>query len=196
MSFVRDGVSIYRSERPSRPLRSRRIQESSCHCGSRRCVVDRRIHPDSAFDDDIRSNWIGARREGTQEAAWSVHRRVLCGVRQHSRLERRSVFRPHLVRVQWNRNRCLLHSGWTPSTFVSSRGDRAKKRAARPEDFMDEEDLAELRESRKLVDETEEMDFGGTAGEKRRVAGEPEEQECVRLVLMPIIHMRLLTPVE
>ena len=30
---------------------------------------------------------------------------------------------------------------------MSSRNDRAKKRAARPEDFMDDEDLAELRES-------------------------------------------------
>ena len=32
--------------------------------------------------------------------------------------------------------------GWTPSTFVSSRSDRARQQAARPEDFMDEEDLA------------------------------------------------------
>ena len=66
--------------------------------------------------------------------------------------------------------------GWTPSTFVSSRGDRTKARAARPEDFMDEEDLAELRESRKLVDETDEMDFGGTAAEKARTAAAGEEE--------------------
>ena len=69
--------------------------------------------------------------------------------------------------------------GWTPSTFVSSRSDRAKKKAARPEDFMDEEDLAEMRENQKLVDEHEEMDFGGTAAEKRRQAGEADDQECV-----------------
>ncbi|RPD64508.1 DUF1604-domain-containing protein [Lentinus tigrinus ALCF2SS1-7] len=67
--------------------------------------------------------------------------------------------------------------GWTPATFVSSRSERAKKKAARPEDFMDEEDLAELRESRKLVDEHEEMDFGGTAAEKRKQGGEGDEQE-------------------
>ena len=67
--------------------------------------------------------------------------------------------------------------GWTPATFVSSRSDRAKKKAARPEDFMDEEDLAELREGRKLVDEHEEMDFGGTAAEKGRQGGVAEEQE-------------------
>ncbi|KAH9066795.1 hypothetical protein EDB87DRAFT_1588266 [Lactarius vividus] len=37
--------------------------------------------------------------------------------------------------------------GWTPSTFVSSRAERAKQKASRPEDYMDEEDLAELREN-------------------------------------------------
>ena len=54
---------------------------------------------------------------------------------------------------------------------------------------MDEEDLAELRESRKLVDETEEMDFGGTAAEKRRLAGEADEQECV----CPVAHCNVFT---
>ncbi|CDO68796.1 hypothetical protein BN946_scf184805.g5 [Trametes cinnabarina] len=61
--------------------------------------------------------------------------------------------------------------GWTPSTFVSSRSDRAKKKVARPEDFMDEEDLAEIRENRKLVDEHEEMEFGSIAAEKRKQDG-------------------------
>ncbi|KAI0741391.1 hypothetical protein C8Q80DRAFT_1194175 [Daedaleopsis nitida] len=73
--------------------------------------------------------------------------------------------------------------GWTPSTFVSSRSDRAKKRAAQPEDFMDDEDLAELREDRKLVDEHEEMNFGGTAAEKRRQAGEADEQDPISAAL-------------
>ncbi|XDG05624.1 hypothetical protein ABKA04_005239 [Annulohypoxylon sp. FPYF3050] len=44
--------------------------------------------------------------------------------------------------------------GWTPSTFVSSRANRRKDDAAakqqRPEDFMDEEDLADAEEARKL----------------------------------------------
>ena len=58
--------------------------------------------------------------------------------------------------------------GWTPAAFVSSRGARAAAaKQARPEDFMDDEDLAERKESRMLVDETEEADlgagFGGTA---------------------------------
>lgn len=70
-------------------------------------------------------------------------------------------------------------AGWTPSTFASSRGDRAKKKQARPEDFMDEEDLAELQESRQLVDENEEMDFGGTEAELRQRAGVDTEDECV-----------------
>ncbi|QRW02697.1 G patch domain-containing protein 1 [Ceratobasidium sp. AG-Ba] len=45
--------------------------------------------------------------------------------------------------------------GWAPATFKSSRTNRASQKAARPEDFMDEEDLAELRDSQKLVDTTE-----------------------------------------
>ncbi|KZP01562.1 DUF1604-domain-containing protein [Calocera viscosa TUFC12733] len=46
--------------------------------------------------------------------------------------------------------------GWTPQTFISSRSNRAsnKERVQRPEDFMDEEDLAELRADQKLVDTT------------------------------------------
>lgn len=31
--------------------------------------------------------------------------------------------------------------GWTPSTFVSSRGQRADSKSAKPQDFMDDEDL-------------------------------------------------------
>ncbi|XP_067105662.1 G patch domain-containing protein 1 isoform X1 [Osmerus mordax] len=33
--------------------------------------------------------------------------------------------------------------GWTPSTFLSSRQQKAEKKNARPEDFMDDEDLGE-----------------------------------------------------
>lgn len=67
--------------------------------------------------------------------------------------------------------------GWAPSTFISSRSDRAKAKAARPEDFMDEEDLAELRESRKLVDENEEMEFGDTEAELRRRTGAEDSEK-------------------
>jgi G patch domain-containing protein 1 len=67
-------------------------------------------------------------------------------------------------------------TGWTPSTFVSSRSDRAKQKKARPEDFMDEEDLAELAENRKLVDTTEEMDLtGGTSAERGRQVDDESE---------------------
>ncbi|KAF8316649.1 hypothetical protein DL93DRAFT_2056211 [Clavulina sp. PMI_390] len=62
--------------------------------------------------------------------------------------------------------------GWTPSTFKSSRDSRAASKAARPEDFMDDEDLEELRNSKKIVDQTEEMDLlGGTQGELSRRGG-------------------------
>ncbi|KAF5373290.1 hypothetical protein D9615_007371 [Tricholomella constricta] len=62
--------------------------------------------------------------------------------------------------------------GWAPSTFVSSRSDRAKQKAARPEDFMDEEDLQELKDSRKLVDTTDEMNL---TSDSRGGVAEPEQ---------------------
>ena len=57
------------------------------------------------------------------------------------------------------------YAGWTPSTFVSSRVDRAKQKASRPEDYMDEEDLAELRESQIMAgvkQQQQEGAFGAT----------------------------------
>lgn len=53
---------------------------------------------------------------------------------------------------------------------------------------MDEEDLQELRESRTLVDTTQEMDLtGGTAAElKRRQVGNDGEQEYVRFLTILI----------
>ncbi|KIJ65418.1 hypothetical protein HYDPIDRAFT_27428 [Hydnomerulius pinastri MD-312] len=75
--------------------------------------------------------------------------------------------------------------GWAPSTFVSSRSDRAKARAAKPEDFMDEEDLAELRADQKLVDEHDEMDIiGGTQAERdRRGGADDSEKDPITLAL-------------
>ncbi|KAF7193000.1 G patch domain-containing protein 1 [Pseudocercospora fuligena] len=59
--------------------------------------------------------------------------------------------------------------GWTPSTFVSSRSNRAKPQQdgaqQRPEDFMDEEDLAEQAESQKLETQGTFAGLGNTAGE-------------------------------
>lgn len=53
--------------------------------------------------------------------------------------------------------------GWTPSTFVSSRQNRAKDvKQQRPEDFMDEEDLREAEESRKLQTAEDFAGFGST----------------------------------
>lgn len=58
---------------------------------------------------------------------------------------------------------------------MSSRGDRAKQKVVRPEDFMDEEDLQELKDSRNMVDTTEEMDLTGGRG----MDFEESEKECV-----------------
>lgn len=79
----------------------------------------------------------------------------------------------------------IQYKGWVPQTFVSSRSDRAKKQAARPEDFMDEEDLQDLKDSRNLVDVTEEMDFlGGTQAELRGNADEDIDKEFVANFLL------------
>ncbi|KAI8394021.1 uncharacterized protein BYT42DRAFT_609781 [Radiomyces spectabilis] len=65
--------------------------------------------------------------------------------------------------------------GWQPSNFVSSRSSRNQQRELRPEDFMDEEDLQELADARKLV-ATEEFDIlGGT--EKEMAARRQQQQE-------------------
>ena len=71
--------------------------------------------------------------------------------------------------------------GWAPSTFVSSRSDRAKAQTVKPEDFMDEEDLAERRADQRLVSEHDEMDIlGGTQAEMARKTGVDDGQkECV-----------------
>lgn len=62
--------------------------------------------------------------------------------------------------------------GWTPTTFVSSRQNRAKERVQqRPEDFMDEEDLREAEESRRLQTADEFAGFGSTESELHRRGG-------------------------
>ncbi|CAF9926756.1 MAG: hypothetical protein ALECFALPRED_003525 [Alectoria fallacina] len=59
--------------------------------------------------------------------------------------------------------------GWTPSTFLSSRTNRKKDAPPaqqRPEDFMDEEDLAEAEEARKIQTVDAFAGLGSTAGEQ------------------------------
>jgi G patch domain-containing protein 1 len=57
---------------------------------------------------------------------------------------------------------------------VSSRNERAQQNAARPEDFMDEEDLQEIRDSMKFVDNRDQMDFEAATSQKVQL---PEEDE-------------------
>ncbi|KAI9473868.1 MAG: hypothetical protein EXX96DRAFT_579691 [Benjaminiella poitrasii] len=69
--------------------------------------------------------------------------------------------------------------GWEPTNYVSSRNSRNEKKQARPEDFMDEEDLQDMTSARKLV-ATEEFDtLGGTERElaaRRQHQREEEER--------------------
>ena len=59
--------------------------------------------------------------------------------------------------------------GWTPSTFVSSRSNRAteetKKVVQRPEDFMDEEDLADAAEHERVITSASFAGMGSMEGE-------------------------------
>lgn len=65
--------------------------------------------------------------------------------------------------------------GWTPSAFVSSRTNRRKDDLTaaqqRPEDFMDDEDLADAEESRKLQTAQDFASFGSTEDEVGRSGG-------------------------
>ncbi|KAL0469422.1 hypothetical protein QR685DRAFT_526422 [Neurospora intermedia] len=65
--------------------------------------------------------------------------------------------------------------GWTPSTFVSSRTNRHKDtpRAVqqRPEDFMDEEDLADAEEAKKIQTNAAFAGLGSTANDATRASG-------------------------
>nr|POE47768.1 g patch domain-containing protein 1 [Quercus suber] len=64
--------------------------------------------------------------------------------------------------------------GWTPSTFVSSRSNRAKdakSQGQRVEDFMDEEDLAEQAESQKLETHTAFAGLGNGGGDNASRSG-------------------------
>ncbi|KAI9782969.1 MAG: hypothetical protein M1839_004444 [Geoglossum umbratile] len=62
--------------------------------------------------------------------------------------------------------------GWTPSSFVSSRGkqkkDAAKPAQQRPEDFMDEEDLADAAEAQRLETSRAFTGLGSTEDDTRR----------------------------
>ncbi|XP_043959134.1 G patch domain-containing protein 1 isoform X2 [Gambusia affinis] len=63
--------------------------------------------------------------------------------------------------------------GWTPSTFVSSRQQKAEKHHARPEDFMDEEDFGEHGIAPKEITTSEEFSSSrrDPAAEKARAVG-------------------------
>lgn len=62
--------------------------------------------------------------------------------------------------------------GWTPSTFVSSRQNRAKDALKqRAEDFMDEDDIREAEEARNLQTNEDFSGFGSTATDATRRGG-------------------------
>ncbi|KAG1469052.1 hypothetical protein G6F56_003486 [Rhizopus delemar] len=87
--------------------------------------------------------------------------------------------------------------GWEPTNYVSSRNSRNERKDARPEDFMDEEDLEHMAGSRKLV-ATEEFDIlGGTEREilaRRKQQEEEDEKRGTELGFIGSSLMDMLGP--
>lgn len=61
--------------------------------------------------------------------------------------------------------------GWSPSEFRSTRADKAKGKAQKPEDFMDEEDLGQFGIAPQTVRATEE--YSTSKKRKRQVRFAP-----------------------
>ncbi|KAI0256003.1 hypothetical protein BJV78DRAFT_1175026 [Lactifluus subvellereus] len=82
--------------------------------------------------------------------------------------------------------------GWAPSTFVSSRSGRAKQKVSRPEDYMDEEDLAELRESQIMTGVKEQQQGDTLGGAQTESAHGDSEQDSIAAS----IQRALMPPLE
>ena len=72
-------------------------------------------------------------------------------------------------------------AGWAPSSFKSSKNNRATK-VQRAEDFMDEEDLEALKDDRKL-ENTDTFKDAGFAGMRESMG-----DGSVSMLVVPIIH--------
>ncbi|ORX37960.1 hypothetical protein BD324DRAFT_578686 [Kockovaella imperatae] len=83
--------------------------------------------------------------------------------------------------------------GWAPSTFKSSRNNRASA-SQRPEDFMDEEDLQQMNDDRKL-ENTDTFKNDGFAGTREELAnkGLPSSLESLIAPATTSIGQKLLT---
>ncbi|XP_056879538.1 G patch domain-containing protein 1 isoform X2 [Takifugu flavidus] len=81
--------------------------------------------------------------------------------------------------------------GWTPSTFVSSRQQKAEARPARPEDFMDEEDFGEHGIAPRGITTSQEFSSGN-----RDVVQEKARAVSAQAALIPgdLLLEELITP--
>ncbi|OJJ63508.1 hypothetical protein ASPSYDRAFT_38078 [Aspergillus sydowii CBS 593.65] len=112
----------------------------------------------------------GDRRPGKETPTWRLHRWVQCRV---------SLRFSDLLGQHTKVALCLRYfntvgskEGWTPSTFVSSRQNRAKDAPKqRAEDFMDEDDIREAEEARKVQTNEDFSGFGSTATDATRRGG-------------------------
>lgn len=78
--------------------------------------------------------------------------------------------------------------GWTPSTFKSSRSDKAKEIQQKPEDFMDDEDMDEFGIAPKVLRATSDFNEGNKKRARRHnvsdgpIPGEPVLRELLQPV--------------
>ncbi|KAJ3291007.1 hypothetical protein HK104_006374 [Borealophlyctis nickersoniae] len=173
----------------------------------------RRSHQRDQYDDDDdateSAGWRSRGPKGDRRSA-AEESLVVMGTEQpldplDVRARDRNKYLPvHLQEVRDEKGRKRLHGaftggfsagyfntvgskeGWQPSQFVSSRAARGAKPDARPEDFMDDEDLMELKGA-KQVAPTDDFDvLGGTERElarRRAVTNKMAEENSAALPL-------------
>ncbi|KAL7266127.1 hypothetical protein RUND412_011340 [Rhizina undulata] len=142
-------------------------------------------------DERGRKRLHGAFTGGFSAGIFPEQSKVLIAscVRRNFALENRPVlFLPSMPTVgaifqyRWIKGRHL--TGWTPTTFKSSRSARTKLAQARPEDFMDEEDLLEAAEAQKIETNQGFSELGSTEEEIARRGRPPTLMD----LLMPAVQ--------
>lgn len=100
--------------------------------------------------------------------------------------------------IQWDRKKvrlpdlCIDLSGWAPQQFKSSRSKR-DNRVQRAEDFMDEEDLAQMNEDRQL-ENTETFRADQFAGTRETIGDKRYESDASSLTaVFPALWNHLLS---
>lgn len=85
-----------------------------------------------------------------------------------------------------------MRTGWTPATFKSSRAERSKAASARPEDFMDAEDLAEAGEAKKIEMNHNFSSLGSTENQLARQGKQVTLMDLLAPAVQDTVGVKLL----